>query len=69
MKFNHLVAGGIWGGDAVQNLSGVPKSVVVSAMAWVLHTAFGSRTRAPLAILSVSLGFNVPALLPQQGLG
>jgi hypothetical protein len=35
MKFGHLIAGGILGGDDARLLGGVPKNVIVFPLAWV----------------------------------
>jgi hypothetical protein len=69
MKFGYLDDGGLRGGDVVQLLSGVLENVIMSALAQVPHVAFRSCARAPLAILLVSLGFDVMTLLPQWGPG
>jgi hypothetical protein len=51
-------------GDAAQFLGGVPKNVIVFALAWVPHAPFRSRTRVPLASLSVSMGLGMLASSP-----
>jgi hypothetical protein len=43
--------------------------VVVSALAWVLRMAFGLCSHVPLASLTVSMGFDMLALLTWQALG
>jgi hypothetical protein len=61
MKFGHLIADGILGGDILRLLSGVPQNVTLFTLARVPCEVFGSRH---LASLSASLGFHALALLP-----
>jgi hypothetical protein len=43
--------------------------VIVFVLPWVSRAAFGFHTHVPLESLSVSLGFDALALLPQRSLG
>jgi hypothetical protein len=62
VKQDHLIAGGVLGGDAARLLERVPKEVAISVMAWALCVALGQHTHATLASLAVRLGLNTPAL-------
>jgi hypothetical protein len=64
---NNLIASGVQVGDVVWILSGVPKNVTVFVLALVSRVVHRSHAHAPLASLSASLGFDAPALPPQQG--
>jgi hypothetical protein len=64
MKFGCLIVGGVCGGNDAQLLDGVPENVIVSIVVRVPHMAFRLCALDALAILSVSLGFNMPPLLP-----
>jgi hypothetical protein len=63
-KNNHLVAGGVLGGDAVRFLEHVREEVVMSGMPWALCAALGQHTHVALASSVVSLGLVSPFLPP-----
>jgi hypothetical protein len=40
-KHDHLIAGGVLGGDAARLFKRSPEEVAMSALPWALHTALG----------------------------
>jgi hypothetical protein len=70
VKHDHLVAGGVLGGDAAPLLKCASEEVPMSTFSWALCVAFGQRACATQASMAVNLGFIAPTLAPPyQGMG
>jgi hypothetical protein len=58
VKFGHLIAGGILGGDVVQLLGGVPENIIRYLEGWRLlcirHVAYGCLHPWHLGVMAVS---------------
>jgi hypothetical protein len=67
---DHLVVGGVLGGDALRLPERAPKEVALNASLWAPLTASGQRNWDARVGLAASLGLIVPSLaLPQRGPG
>jgi hypothetical protein len=68
VKHDHLIAGGVLGGDAAQCFRCVPTKVAMLTLERAPCVVLGLRSHAPLVSLATGLWLDTPTMPPQRGL-